>query len=75
MKTIRFLFLIILFVSCEERNNSVSYYFDSNIGIDSNHGTSIESPFKTLKKFLSKQNKTLKKFCVGGWYQFLFLGL
>ena len=50
MKTIRFLFLIILFVSCEERNNSVSYYFDSNIGIDSNHGTSIESPFKTLKK-------------------------
>ncbi len=50
MKTIRFLFLIILFVSCEETNNSVSYYFDSNIGIDSNHGTSIESPFKTLKK-------------------------
>ena len=50
MKTIRFLFLIILFVSCEKRNNSVSYYFDSNIGIDSNHGTSIESPFKTLKK-------------------------
>ena len=50
MKTIRFLFLIILFISCKERSKSGSYYFDSDIGSDSNHGTSIESPFKTLKK-------------------------
>ncbi|MBT5012434.1 MAG: hypothetical protein HON00_05460, partial [Flavobacteriaceae bacterium] len=46
---LRFLLLsIFITLSCSSKSDS--YYFDSDIGSDSNHGTSIESPFKTLKK-------------------------
>ena len=55
MKNIRFLFLILLLISCEEKTKSVSYYFDSELGNDSNNGHSILKPFKALEKL-----KTLK---------------
>lgn len=48
MKLARFL-LCFLFLSYSALK-AESYYFDSSIGKDSNHGLSPEFPFKTLKK-------------------------
>ena len=49
LKVIQFALLIIFF-SCKNNSDPVSYYFNSENGSDLNHGTKIEKPFKTLNK-------------------------